>query len=62
MALDSSEFVGFVANSAVVSYRDPILRADGFQPFLVGAIGWEVVAMPLDVQTRSRENIGKARA
>lgn len=56
---DGVELIGFVADATVVGHRNPAVFADGLQPFLVGAIGRKVVAMPLDRKSALYEDVGE---
>lgn len=62
MANDCSELVGGIANPFVMADRDAAVLAAVLQPLFVGTIRREEVVMPLDSQSRGRENPGKPLA
>ena len=57
---DCREFVGFVADAAVMGDCYPTTLADFLQPDRVGAIVREVIRMPLYVQTCGGQDFRKA--
>ena len=48
MADDGGPLVRLVADSGVVGYGNPASLADGAEPFLVRAVGPEVMTVPFD--------------
>ncbi len=61
MANDSGEFIGLVADSTVMGYRNPAALTDRLEPFFIRAIRREVVAMSFDLQTCGGEDLRKLR-
>lgn len=61
MANDSVEFIGLIADSTIVSHRDPAALADRLEPFFIRAIRREVVAMSFDLQTGGGKDLRKSR-
>lgn len=57
---DRREFIGFVADAAVVGDGYPTALADFFQPGRIRAIVREVIRMAFDMQTRSGQDFRKA--
>ncbi|HEY5566289.1 MAG TPA: hypothetical protein VIM81_03480 [Gammaproteobacteria bacterium] len=60
MPLDGSELVRHISNAAVVGYRDAGVSTDVLQPLFVSAARGKQIIMTLDLQSRSREDLGKA--
>ena len=53
------KFVRFVADTRVMSYRDPTSRADGGKPFFIRT-GWsEMIAVTFNAQSCRGENVRK---
>ena len=57
---DRREFVGFVTDTAVVGDGHPTALANVLQPDCIGAIGREVIRMPLYVQSGGGQDFRKA--
>ena len=57
---NSIALVRFVANSTIMSKRDPAALADRFKPSLIRGVRREVIRVPFDSQTARSENLGKA--
>lgn len=53
------EFIGLIADSAIVGYGDPATLAHRLQPVLARAIGCKVVPMSFDAQAGADKNVGK---
>ena len=60
MLNDRGELVRFVSDAPIVAYGNPAAAADGAQPLLISAIGREMVAVALYLQSRGGENVWKA--
>ena len=59
IADDCFKFVRFVADTRVMSYRDPTSRADGGKPFFIRT-GWsEMIAVTFNAQSCRGENVRK---
>ena len=52
-------FVGLVANPPIVGQGDPSAGADRGEPLFVACVGWEMVAVPLDGETRGSQDFGE---
>ena len=60
MSNDRGKLVRFVPDALIVAYGNPAAAADGVQPLLISAIGREMVAVALYLQSRGGENVWKA--
>ncbi len=56
---DCVTFIGFVADTSVMSDRNPAAITDRFQPFWVRSLRIEMVGMALHIQSRGTENFRK---
>lgn len=54
------EFIGFVADPAIMGDGDPAALANIFQPLFIRAIGCKVIGVPFNLETGSREYFWKA--
>ncbi|MEX1204205.1 MAG: hypothetical protein WD470_09775 [Rhodospirillaceae bacterium] len=57
---DGIQFIGLVADAAIVCEGNPSPLADRTQPLFIGALGREVVPVFLDGQPRRLQYLGKA--
>ena len=62
MLYHRAQFVGLVPDTAVVRQGDPSPLADRSKPYLVSAIGREVVSVPLYGQLCVRQDFRKSGA
>lgn len=62
MSDHGGEFIGLVANAMVMRDRDPLTLPYDFEPLLVRGVVFEVVAVPLDVQSSCAEDLGEPDA
>jgi len=56
------QLVRLVANSPIVGQRYPPARADHGEPVFIAGVGREVVAVPLDRETRASQDVGESGA
>lgn len=49
---DGGELVRFVTDVSIVSERNPSSPSDLFQPYRIGTVRWEMIAVPLHLQSR----------
>jgi hypothetical protein len=59
---DGLELVGLVPNAMVVRDRDPLALTHDLEPLLIGTVGPEVVAVPLDLQASCTEDLRESNA
>lgn len=59
---DGIEFIGLVADAAIMCERDPSSLTDRSQPVFIGAIGREVISVFLDPQSSLLQCLREAGA